>query len=282
MLASSAFFVTLAMLVKMASDETSPMQAVIYRSVFSALPLLGIMQHKKISPASPRWTLLALRGGIGFLALAAYFFAVMHIQLANVLALQQLSPIFVSFLSVWLLGERPRTSHYLLAGVCLLGALLVIRPTRGFASLYSVAALVSAIFSSAAYVSVRALTRTEPTLRIVLWFSGMSALLSLPFALPGWRWPSLRANGLLIVAGLLAAPAQGFMTASYRRAQAHVAATFSYTSVPLGYLYGLLIWGERPDLFANIGIALIVVGGVLFVFFLGAPRRTTRRETTEE
>jgi len=145
-----------------------------------------------------------------------------------------------------------------------------VKPTRGLVSLNSGTAFISAIFSSAAYVSVRELTRTDPTPRIVFWFSAVATLLGAPLAVPGWRWLSLRANLLLAAAGFIAAPAQTLMTASYRRAPAHVAAAFSYANVPIGYLLGLVFWGEHSDLLALLGILLIIVGGVALVFTLRA------------
>ncbi|MFW5741486.1 MAG: DMT family transporter [Myxococcota bacterium] len=276
MVLGTAFFVTLASMVKVATDEATPMQAVLYRSVFSALPLMVIMRVRGVAIRGTQWKLLVVRGTLGFMALYCYLWAVAHIHLADVLALQQMNPIFVAFLSIWLLGERPRKSHYVLAAVCMAGALLVVRPTRGLASLESSVALLSAVFSSGAYVAVRALTKTEATPRIVLWFSLVATLLSLPVVIPGWQPMSLRSHLLLIGAGLVAIVAQTLMTASYRRAPAHIAAAFSYASVPLAYLAGLLFWGEQPDLLSNIGIALIVLGGVAIVVWVqpraGEPR----------
>jgi drug/metabolite transporter (DMT)-like permease len=268
----SMLMVTVAAFVKLAGTEATPMQAVLYRSVASALPLLGIMTRRRISPLSPRWKLLAVRGTVGFLALFCYFFAIAHIHLADVLALQQLAPIFVAFLSVALLKERPRRLHYLLAGICLVGAFLVVQPTRGIVALPSLVALFSACFSAVAYVSVRSLTRTEPTLRIVLWFCLTGAAFSFPLTLPGWRWPSFHANLFLVGAGLLAAPAQSLMTAAYRRAPAHVASAFSYATVPLAYLLGVVVWGERPNPLAHLGIAFVVAGGVAIVMTLRGSR----------
>jgi drug/metabolite transporter (DMT)-like permease len=266
MVLGSAFFVGLAALVKRASDEASTMQAVLYRSVVSALPVVAAMAAQRVPVfQTTRRGLLALRGVAGFLALFFYLWAVGHIHLADVIALQQLSPIFVAFLSVLLLRERPRRSHFLLAAVCLLGAMLVVKPTRGLASLDSLAALLSAVFSSVAYVAVRALTRTEPTQRIVAWFSLVAALVSAPFVMANWRPLSLRSHLLLIAAGCMAAVGQLMMTAAYRRAPAHIASAFSYANVPLAYLLGVLVWHERPDVCANVGIALIVIAGVTIV-----------------
>jgi len=259
-------------LVKLAATEATSMQAVLFRSVFSAAPILAIMHLRQIPTTSNRIGLLVFRGTVGFIALSCYLWAITQVGLADVLALQQLSPMFVAFLSVLLLHERPRRVHYVLAGVCMIGALLVVQPTRGIASLPATMALLSALFSSGAYVAVRSLTRTEPTLRIVLWFSGVAALLSLPLVIPGWSMLSLRTSLLLIGCGLVAAVAQYLMTAAYRLAPAHIASAFSYTSVPIAYVAGLWFWQEQPNSWANLGIVIITLTGIVIVYSMRPPR----------
>ena len=262
MVLGSACFAIMAALVKAASNEASPVQASLFRSAVSIVPVWAAMRVARLPVWSPRWRLLLLRGVVGFSALFFYVWAVSHGELGAVLALQQLSPMFVAFLSVLLLGERPRASHYLLGAACFVGAVLIVRPDRGLGSLGAGAAVLSAALSASAYVSVRTLTRTEPTARIVLWFSVVAAALSLPPALAGWRPLSVRAVCLLVGAGLCAASGQTLMTSSYRRAQAHVASAFSYSSVPLGYVLGIVVWGERPDLLGTLGIVIILAAGV--------------------
>jgi drug/metabolite transporter (DMT)-like permease len=265
MFCGSAVFVLLGALVKRASVEATPMQAVLYRSIFSGLPLLILMKTMGIGPISARWKLLLLRAVAGFVALYCFMWGLGHLPIADVLALQQTSPVFVAFLSIALLRERPRPWYYVLASVCLVGALLVVRPTRGIVSLGAAVPLISAVFSSLAYVSVRSLTRTESSIRIVAWFVLVSTVGSLPFCIADWRWLSLQANVLLGAAGLLATLGQLLMTAAYRRAPAYITAAFSYANVPLGYLVGLVFWGEQPEWISTAGIALIAVGGVWVV-----------------
>ena len=272
MVAGSFLFVALAALVKLASDEASSMQAVLYRSVFSALPVLVMLRVQRLGLDSPRRRMLLLRGALGAAGLCSYMWAVTHAHLADVQTLQQLSPIFVAFLSVSLLDERPRARHWLLAVVCLVGAVMVVRPTRGLASLDASAALLSALFSSLAYVSVRSLTRTEPTARIVFWFSAVATIVALPFVVADWHPLSARAHLLLAGAGLLAAPAQSLMTAAYRHAPAHIAAAFSYATVPLSYAAGLVIWHERPSGWSEAGILLILAAGVAIVVWVHPSR----------
>ncbi len=263
MVAGTGFFAVLGALVKAASDEATPMQAVLYRSIFSGLPLLTWMGVRGISLWSPRWRLLLLRAGAGFVALFLYMWGLSHLPLADVVSLQQTAPVFVAGLSIVLLRERPRAWFYPLAALCLIGALLVIRPTRGMLSIASAVPLLSAVFSAFAYVSVRSLTRTEPSIRIVAWFVAVSTVGALPFCVADWRWLSWRGNLLLAGAGLMATGGQLLMTAAYKRAPAWIVGAFAYASVPLGWLLGIAFWGERPDAVAGAGIAIIVGVGVL-------------------
>jgi drug/metabolite transporter (DMT)-like permease len=263
MVGGSAAFAVMGAFVKAASDEATAMQAVLYRSLFSAVPLLLLLRMRGLQVRSPRWRMLLVRGGIGFLALYLFLWSLSHLRMADVIALQQTSPIFVALLSMLLLRERPRAWYFALVAVCLAGALLVVQPTRGLASAASAVPLVSAMLASLAYVSVRSLTATEPSLRIVTWFVLVSAVVSLPLCIADWRWLSLRANVLLGGAGLLATFGQLLMTAAYRRAPAWVVSAFSYSSVPLGWLIAVLVWREQPDAVAAAGILLIVLGGVL-------------------
>ncbi len=263
MVAGTGFFAVLGALVKAASDEATPMQAVLYRSIFSGLPLAAWMGMRGISLWSPRWRLLLIRAGAGFAALFLYMWGLSHLPLADVVSLQQTAPVFVAGLSIVLLRERPRAWFYPLAGLCLIGAMLVIRPTRGMLSAPSAVPLLSAVFSAFAYVSVRSLTRTEPSIRIVAWFVAVSTVGALPFCVADWRWLSWRGNLLLASAGLMATGGQLLMTAAYKRAPAWIVGAFAYASVPLGWLLGIAFWGEQPDAVAGVGIAIIVGVGVL-------------------
>ena len=47
-----------------------------------------------------------------------------------------------------------------------------------------------------------------------------------------------------------------------RSVEASLIAPFEYVAIPLGVVWGILIWNEWPDKMALIGIVLILAGGL--------------------
>jgi drug/metabolite transporter (DMT)-like permease len=56
------------------------------------------------------------------------------------------------------------------------------------------------------------------------------------------------------------------MAQAYRLCDAALAAPFEYASLPLAVLWGAFIFGERPDLVAWAGMALILGSGLYVAF----------------
>jgi drug/metabolite transporter (DMT)-like permease len=53
---------------------------------------------------------------------------------------------------------------------------------------------------------------------------------------------------------------------AYRSVEASVIAPFEYVAIPLGVVWGILIWDEWPDQMVMIGILLILAGGLYTLY----------------
>jgi drug/metabolite transporter (DMT)-like permease len=132
-------------------------------------------------------------------------------------------------------------------------------------------ALAGAALAGSAYAEVRALSRSEHPLTIVLWFQGACVLLSLPGTLVGG--PVLP-RGLdlawLAGVGVTAAAGQSCLTEGLRRLPAGRATLANPLVVAFGAALGALLFGESlgPEVLA--GAALLVAG--LLLAGLGRPR----------
>ena len=53
---------------------------------------------------------------------------------------------------------------------------------------------------------------------------------------------------------------------AYRSVEASVIAPFEYVAIPLGVVWGILIWDDWPDRLALVGIVLILAGGLYTLY----------------
>ena len=126
--------------------------------------------------------------------------------------------------------------------------------------------LVGALFGAGSAIQTRALTRSETTSSIVLYFSVICTLAGLATWPFGWlmpNWPELTA---LIVIGICGGLAHILLTESYRLAPASLIAPFDYTSMLWALVLGFLVFAEVPSGLVFVG-AGIIAGAGLFVIW---------------
>jgi drug/metabolite transporter (DMT)-like permease len=239
---------------------------VLARAVFSLVVTLFVLRRAGISPWGNNRRLLVARGFIGFIGLAAFYYALVHMPLAEATVIQYTNPIFVALFAVWFLGERMGRREIALVAISLVGVLLIAHPSfifggkaTGLDPLVVAIGLVGAIGSGAAYVMVRRLSVTEHVMVIVFYFSLASTIGSLPLAIPGAIWPTPMEWLLLLGIGITTQAAQVFLTTGLKYERAGKATAVAYTQIVFAALWGVLFFGELPHWYTIAGAALIVV-----------------------
>lgn len=127
----------------------------------------------------------------------------------------------------------------------------------------SVIGLSASFLAAMAFVTVRALTQTEPPERIVFYFCLIGTLISMVPMFWHWRPYTLTELGYLIVAGLLANTSQLFLSNAYKLAPAGQIGPVNYIAIFFAGLWGYLFWQEVPDLYSLLGLGLIFCGILL-------------------
>ena len=212
----------------------------------------------------PWWTLV-WRSAFGTIGIFGNFYALSHIPLGDACMLNKLSP-FAAVVASWLLlGERVTVRQGIAVVVAFVGAMFVVKP--GFAlageTVAALAGFASGISAGLAYTCVRRLgiLKVEPSF-IVLFFSGFSTLVTVPFLLFDYHPMTWAQVAILLGAGISATVGQFGITAAYRLAQPRELAVYDYTNVVFAALLGFAVFGQVPDIFSWIGIAIIVAMGV--------------------
>lgn len=210
------------------------------------------------------------RAGIGFLALAAFFYSLTHLPMSVAITLNYTSPLFLALLMPRLLGERASRAQYLSVAAGFVGVVLLLQPWQAAARAQIVPGLIglaSGFLAALAYVQVRRLGRlAEPEWRTVFWFAavgmaGGAMLASLP-GTGGWHAPEVWHILPLLSIGLTATLAQLAMTRAYRHGPTAQVAAYAYSTVVFGALLDGVIWKENLSIPAWIGIALTVAAGL--------------------
>ncbi|MXP62012.1 DMT family transporter [Roseomonas sp. M0104] len=279
---AAATFALAAAAVKALGGAIPVTQVVLFRNLFAIPVLLGLALASGVP--GRRWRVLATRQPwahaqrifYGLVGMFGSFYGYVHLPLATVTALGFTMPLFLTALSVPLLGEKVgwrRTSAVL---VGFLGVLAMLRPGLGAAPLPLPAVagvLAGAVAWAMAMITIRRMgERGESGATITLWFALGGCLVGGALALADWVWPTPAQWALLAFIGLISALAQLLMTAAYRSGEATLIAPFEYSGIIWTMALGVLLWGERPVIMDFLGIAVLVASG-LYIWYREARLR---------
>lgn len=267
-LGASALFTVAAALVKAVAPYVPVAEVVFFRSAVAfvvSLPLIRGQGGWAALRTRRPWGHLG-RTAAGLAGMFGSFYGYATLPLATVTALGFAMPLFLTALSVPLLGERvgPRRGAAVLVGLA--GVLIMIEPWRSVGGLPAGPVLV-VIFGVGAWalamISIRRMGQAgERNITIVLLFTLACTVLSGLAVIPVWVTPSGWQWGALVGVGLFSAGAQLLMTEGYRSGEATLLAPFEYGAILYTTVLGLVIWGERPDLGDLAGIAILVGSGL--------------------
>lgn len=264
MLASGLSFAFMGAMVKFAGEVNLPTKVFVRN--FVTLLLTGIMAWRwGQNPLAPtkNWRRLLFRSLSGLAGVLLYFLALEKLHLADASLLNKTSPFFATIFAVIFLKEQLSAAMVPALLAAFLGALLIIKPSFDGTMLPALAGLGSGLFAGIAYVLVRSLKGRESPNRIILIFSLVSCLGTLPFLLANPPQPTSKEWLALIGTGIFGAGGQYGLTYAYHQARASRISIFSYMHVLFALIIGFAFWGERPDL-ASIGGGVLIIGAAVW------------------
>jgi len=230
---------------------------------------------------TPHWRPMCLRGVCGFFAFALYYIALQDMPLADGATLLMTAPLFVTVLSVPLLGERVGVHRW--AAVCtgFVAIVVMLQPSSQLFKPISALPLLAAMIYALVPILARKINADVSAL-VIAFFTTLTywmvcilaAVLVLSFpAAPddaGWwaivaqPWPaiSLHDAGLVIISALFFCAAIVFITLAYRTTNVSVIASFEYSYIVWATLMGYLFFGDVPAALTWIAGAVITACGV--------------------
>ncbi|TCB81580.1 DMT family transporter [Acinetobacter sp. ANC 4173] len=260
-LMTSAFlFSIMGVCIRFASETVDNPTVVFFRNavgLFIFIPML-FKQGLSFIKTDKLW-MHTWRSMVGLAAMYGFFYAIAHLKLSNAMVFSYSSPIFIPLIAYFFLKERISQGMIVAAVVGLIGVLLVAKPDQGLFNSLSFIGLGACFLSAMAFVTVRALTNTEPPERIVFYFCIFGTLISSIPMYWHWRVFSLKELLLLITVGLLANISQLFMSYAYSLAPAGQIGPMNYIAIVFAGIWGFIFWHEIPDVFSILGISIILM-----------------------
>jgi drug/metabolite transporter (DMT)-like permease len=237
---------------------------------FFGLVLLPLARRGGSRFVASRAPGLQVLRGLGVVGSALFFImALQHLPMAEATAINFVSPVFVTVLSIFFLAERVGWRRWSAIAVGMVGMLIIVRPGSEVFSLAALLPVVSSAAWACAIVVTRRMGSLDPPETTLLWTAGVGFLvlsLLLPVAVllrgQGLAMPEAGQVGLGLLIGLVSSVAQWLVVLAYRAAPATVLAPFSYSQLLTSGLLGLLVFGNAPDGWTLLGAAVIAASGL--------------------
>ncbi len=266
-------------LAKILSEDISALEIVFFRNAIGVVLILYALKHTPPTLRGGKIYLLFTRGVLGFTAMILFFYTITTIPLGEAITLNKTSPLFVTILAYFLLGEQlhKRTLFALFVGF--IGIVLITKPFAMALSYEHILGVLGGFFAAAAYTTIKKIKDIYDSRIIVLSFVGVGTLFPLVlfilapyvdtpeylrFLFPEFILPtSLNIWFLIGFMALISTLSQWLLTKAYSSANLSVIGVISYTNIPFAVGFGYLLGDLFADVLTCVGIGCIIIGGVV-------------------
>ncbi|MGI9461744.1 MAG: DMT family transporter [Alphaproteobacteria bacterium] len=300
-----AFFFMQDMAIKAVSHDYALSQLLLLRAAVAIPFVLWLVSRWPIDGKvagigallSPRWRYNLLRGMLGLVCYVFYFLSLPALPLGIAVSIFMTAPLFLVLFGKIFIGEpitRPRLFALLIGFI---GSLIIFRPWEVFIKQGAVFdyALLLPIISAIGYGLMQTMTRkflqNESPFVMVFYQSSVYFVaaavaavvfsfwqltpdhISLFFLVRQWVDFTPQDFIFLVGASLIGSIGIIFLTKAYRNAAATLVAPFEYMALPMGFVFGYLLWNEVPNIGGVLGAVMIMVAGLIVIADIKPNRR---------
>lgn len=256
----------------------SPLQIIFVRNLL-AMPMVAAIVLSVRGRSALRTRNLrthALRGLLLVAGAYTFFLGLTSLPLAEATALIFAAPIFITALSVPLLGEPVGWRRWAAVIIGFAGVLIIVRPGAAAfqpASLFVVAA---AILYALVMISARWIDRGEDAWTMMFYVVLFPTLFSGLMVFTEWQTPQMQHVLLFFGMAVFGTLGMTLISQAFRLAPVAIVAPFDYTALLWATLLGWLVWGEIPGVWIYTGAAVIIASSIYII------RRESRKAGTGE
>lgn len=282
MVVTGLMFIGVTAVVKHVGSDVPAAQAAFLRYVLGLVFLLPMIKpilsaHLTTRQKKLFWT----RGAVHTIAVTLWFFAMARIPIAEVTAMNYLSPVYVSLGAALFLGERLPPRRLAAVIIALVGALIILRPGAKEIEIGHIAMLGTAVFFAIGYLIAKQLSG-EVSAPVVVGMLSVTVTIGLaPFAFAVWVTPTVEQLGWLFLVACFATAAHYTMTLAFAAAPLTVTQPVTFLQLVWAVTLGAVVFGEAVDGWVIFGGA-VIMASVTFITWREAVARRKVTPVTHE
>jgi len=265
MFVTGLLFVAVTALVKYNSTRIPAAESAFLRysmGLVFLLPMINAMRQSQLTIRQHK--LFWLRGIAHTGGVSLWFYAMARIPIADVTAMNYLTPIYVTLGAALFLGEKLALRRILAVVAALVGALIILRPGFREVGMGHLAMLFAAVFFATSYL-VAKLMSDETNPAIVVTMLSITVTIGLaPLALANWVTPTGSELVVLFAVAALATAGHYTMSMAFAAAPVTVTQPVSFLQLVWAVLLGAVVFGEGVDPWVVIG-GLVIIGSIAFI-----------------
>ncbi|TKZ21880.1 DMT family transporter [Shimia litoralis] len=265
MLVTGVNFVAVTALVKYLGPRVPAAEAAFLRYLLGLVFLIPMIRPILRAHLTKRQVgLFGLRGVVHTLGVVMWFYAMTQIPIAEVTAMNYLSPVYVTLGAALFLGETLAARRILAVVVALIGALIILRP--GFREVNSghLAMLGTAILFAVGYLVAKVMSE-EVSPAVVVGMLSITVTIGLaPIAYSVWVTPTLGDLAILFAIASFATAGHYSMTLAFAAAPITVTQPVSFLQLVWAVLLGWIVFDESVDAWVITG-GLVIISAISFI-----------------
>lgn len=279
MIVSVTGFAFMQLFVKLSSADMSVYLQVMVRNILGII-IAGYFVRKEglpvFGPVAEQPYLFA-RSIAGFVGLVTFFYATRLGDIADATIINRTGPFFTTLFSVIFLKEKTRLPQWIALILVFCGGLIAGNPDLNSSMAPMLLALASAVCNGVAYTLLAHFKDKVPAMTVVMHFSVVCVICSLPFVIRDFTMPGTWDILMLVMIALTGCVGLISITIAYRLAPASEVSIYDQLGIVMSVLIGWICLGEIPTVTTLVG-GLIVLTVSTWIFFYNKNKKSNHKE----
>ncbi len=265
MVVTGLLFVGVTVVVKHGAHDLPAAESAFLRYVLGLVFLIPMLRPLRAANLTRRQKkLFWVRGLSHSIAIILWFFAMTRITLAEVTAMNYMTPIYITLGAALFLGEKLAIRRLVAIAAAFIGALIILRPGVRELSDGHIAMIFAAMIFSVSYLTAKRLAdEVSPTI-VVAMLSITVTVGLFPFAMVVWRTPTPEEIFWIFVVATLATAGHFTMTFAFAAAPVSVTQPVTFMQLVWSVVLGAVMFGEDVDFWVVVG-GTVIIGAATFI-----------------